>query len=208
MPRIKVARKSTAIDMTAMCDVSFLLLTFFILTATARQPEPLPVDTPASTVKFKLPDTDIATITIGQKGTVFFGVPGQPIRRRTLELMSEKYQIQFSDEEKNRFQVMESFGVPIGNLKQIIMMKGDDRNKPGLQSGIPTDSVGQRPSELHNWILSARYATKELNNVDMRVSIKGDAREEYPSIKKILEILQDQNINKFSLITSLRTGEE
>lgn len=208
MGRIKVARKSTAIDMTAMCDVSFLLLTFFILTATARQPEPLPVDTPASTVKFKLPDLDIATITIGQKGTVFFGVPGQPIRRRTLELMAEKYQIQFSDEEMNRFQVMESFGVPIGNLKQIIMMKGDDRIKPGLQKGIPTDSVGQRPSELHNWILSARYATKELNNVDMRVSIKGDSKEEYPSIKKILGILQDQNINKFSLITSLRTGDE
>jgi len=33
MPRVKVARKSTAIDMTAMCDVAFLLLTFFILTA-------------------------------------------------------------------------------------------------------------------------------------------------------------------------------
>lgn len=207
MPRIKVARKSTAIDMTAMCDVAFLLLTFFILTATARQPEPLPVDTPASTVKFKLPDVDIATITIGQK-KVFFGVPGQPIRKRTLELMGEKYQIQFSDEEKMRFSVMESFGVPMGNLKQIIMMKGDDRNKEGLQPGIPTDSVGQRPSELHDWILSARYATKELNNVDMRISIKGDAKEEYPAIKKITDILQNQNINKFSLITSLRADEK
>ena len=207
MPRIKVARKSTAIDMTAMCDVAFLLLTFFILTATARQPEPLPVDTPASTVKFKLPDIDIATITIGQN-KVFFGVPGQPIRKRTLEIMGEKYQIQFSDEEKTRFSVMESFGVPIGNLKQISMMKGDERNAAGLQPGIPTDSVGQRPSELHDWILSARYATKELNNVDMRISIKGDAKEEYPSIKKITNILQDQNINKFSLITSLRADEK
>ena len=207
MPRIKVARKSTTIDMTAMCDVAFLLLTFFILTATARQPEPLPVDTPASTVKFKLPDMDIATITVGHN-KVFFGVPGQPIRIRTLELMGEKYQLQFTDEEKKRFSVMESFGVPIGNLKQIIKMKGDDRLKAGLQPGIPADSVGERPSELHNWILSARYATKELNEIDMRVSIKGDSREEYPSIKKILNILQDQNINKFSLITSLRAEEK
>ncbi len=207
MPRIKVARKSTAIDMTAMCDVAFLLLTFFILTATARQPEPLPVDTPASTVKFKLPDVDIATLTVGQE-KVFFGVPGQPIRIRTLELMGEKYQITFTDEEKMRFSLMESFGVPIGNLKQIIMLKGDERNAEGLQPGIPTDSVGDRPSELHNWLLSARYATKELNNVDMRVSIKGDSREEDPSIKKVLNILQDQNINKFSLITSLRGSEE
>ena len=206
MPRIKVARKSTAIDMTAMCDVAFLLLTFFILTATARQPEPLPVDTPASTVKFKLPDIDIATITVGQN-KVFFGVPGQPIRIRTLELMGEKYQIQFTAEEKKRFSLIESFGVQIGNLKQIIMMKGDDRNKAGLQPGIPTDSVGDLPSELHNWIISSRYATKELNNVDMRVSIKGDSKEEYPSIKKVMDILQDQNINKFSLITSLRADD-
>jgi hypothetical protein len=88
------------------------------------------------------------------------------------------------------------------------LMKGDERNAAGLQPGIPTDSVGLRPSELHDWLLSARYATKELNNVDMRVSIKGDSKEEYPAIKKILGILQDQNINKFSLITSLRTGEE
>ncbi len=207
MPRAKVARKSTAIDMTAMCDVAFLLLTFFILTATARQPEPLPVDTPASTVKFKQPDSDISTLTVGQ-GKVFFGTVGQPIRVRTLELMGEKYNLQFTQEEKLRFSLIESFGVPIGNLKQIIHLKGDDRNKAGLQPGIPTDSVGERPSELHNWILSARYATKELHNVDMRVSIKGDSNEEYPEIKKVTSILQDQNINKFSLITSLRPTEK
>ena len=54
MSKVKMSKKSTAIDMTAMCDVSFLLLTFFILTATAKQPEPLAVDTPASTVKAKI----------------------------------------------------------------------------------------------------------------------------------------------------------
>jgi biopolymer transport protein ExbD len=33
MPKIKVKRKGTWIDMTAMTDVAFLLLTFFMLTA-------------------------------------------------------------------------------------------------------------------------------------------------------------------------------
>ena len=99
--------------------------------------------------------------------------------------MGEKYNLTFSAEEKLRFSLIESFGVPIGNLKQIIALKGDERNKAGLQPGIPTDSIGERPSELHNWILSARYATKELHNVDMRISIKGDSREEYPEIKKV-----------------------
>ena len=207
MPRIKIARKSTAIDMTAMCDVAFLLLTFFILTATARQPEPLPVDTPASTVKIKLPDTDIATITVGQN-KVFFGIPGQDIRKLLLEKMSKQYGIQFTPEEIKRFSLMTSFGVPMGNLKQIIALKGDERNRPGLQTGIPIDSAGVQPSELHHWILQARYATKELHNVDMRLSIKGDANEKYPEIKKIIGILQDQNINKFSLITSLRAEDK
>jgi biopolymer transport protein ExbD len=56
--------------------------------------------------------------------------------------------------------------------------------------------------------LAARYATKELNNADLRFSIKGDSREEYPEIKKVIDILQKQNINKFSLITSLRQAEQ
>ena len=206
MPRIKVPRKSTAIDMTAMCDVAFLLLTFFILTATARQPEPLPVDTPASTVKIKLPDTDIATLTVGQ-GKVFFGIPGQDIRRNLLDKMGAVYGIEFTEEEKKRFSVIESFGVPIGNLKQIIAMQGEERNKAGLQPGIPVDSVGVRASELHQWVYQARLATKELHNQDMRVSIKGDANEKIPEIQKVIDILQTQNVNKFSLITSLR-GED
>lgn len=203
MPKVKVPRKSTAIDMTAMCDVAFLLLTFFILTATARQPEPLPVDTPASTVKIKLPETDIATLTVGQ-GKIFFGVKGQQIRINMLNRIAEKYSLQFTEEEKLRFSVIESFGVPVGNLKQLIALSGDERNQPGLQTGIPADSTD---NQLNEWILAARYATKELNNTDLRFSIKGDSREEYPEIKKVVDILQKQNINKFSLITSLRQAE-
>ena len=203
MPKVKVPRKSTAIDMTAMCDVAFLLLTFFILTATARQPEPLPVDTPASTVKIKLPETDVATITVGQ-GKIFFGVKGQQIRMNMLSRIAEKYNLQFTEQEKLRFSLIESFGVPVGNLKQLIALSGDERNKPGVQPGIPADSTD---NQLNEWILAARYATKEQNGTDLRISIKGDSREEYPQIKKVIEILQEQNINKFSLITSLRQAE-
>jgi biopolymer transport protein ExbD len=50
MPRVKVPRKSTAIDMTAMCDVAFLLLTFFILTAKPRTDDPVPIDVPRSSI--------------------------------------------------------------------------------------------------------------------------------------------------------------
>jgi biopolymer transport protein ExbD len=56
--------------MTAMCDVAFLLLTFFVMTSTAKIPEALPVDTPSSTVQTKLPESDLATLSVG-KGMVF-----------------------------------------------------------------------------------------------------------------------------------------
>ena len=46
MPRVKIKRKSTRIDMTAMSDVTVLLLTFFMLTSTFVQKEPVRVNTP------------------------------------------------------------------------------------------------------------------------------------------------------------------
>jgi len=207
MPRVKVKRASTTIDMTAMCDVSFLLLTFFILTATARQPEPLQVDTPASATQVKVPDDDLGLITVGDGGKVFFGVVNRNARSRMLELMSEKYSIPFSPEEKAAFSQMETFGVPMGNLKQLIDMGPNDRVKPGLQPGIPVDSTDALSNELFHWIYSARVATKELKDAEMRISIKGDANEKYPEIKKVIDVLQRQKVNKFSLITSLRGSD-
>lgn len=202
MARAKVSRKSTAIDMTAMCDVSFLLLTFFILTATARQPDPLDVSIPSSTYVTKVPDENNAILSIGH-GKVFMEMAGQNIRRRTLELMGDKYGISFTPEEKDRFQVVGAFGVPVQNLKSFIAMSGDERGKPGAQTGIPADSTD---NQLYEWIYQARHAVKELNNADMRISIKGDSKEEYPAIKKVVDILQKQKMNKFLLITSAEGG--
>lgn len=206
MPRVKIPRKSTAIDMTAMCDVAFLLLTFFILTATARQPEPLPVDTPSSTTQIKQPTVDIATLTIGD-GKVFFSVSGPNVRQSTLEKMSEMYGIPFTQDEKNRFSLIETFGVPITGLKQVIAMDAGERNREGLQPGIPVDSLQNQASELYHWIRNARLATKEINGTELRFSIKGDAKEEYPTVKKIIDILQKQEVNKFSLITALEGAD-
>lgn len=200
MPRVKVPRKSTAIDMTAMCDVSFLLLTFFILTATARQPDPLDIKIPSSTVQFKVPDKDLGILSIG-KGKVFFEIIGMDVKALALQKMGEQYSIKFSPEEVKRFSVLSAFGVPMGNMKQFLMMDGDARKKSGIESGIPTQDT-TRNGELFKWIEQARQSTAELHGVDMRVSIKGDSEEEYPVIRKIVNVLQEQKVNKFSLITS------
>ena len=195
----KSSKKAASIDMTAMCDVAFLLLTFFILTATAKIPEALPVDTPQSTVQTKLPESDLATLTIG-KGKVFFDLKGREVRVKTLELMGQKYGVEFTDDEKSKFALMEGIGVPILNLKQLIGMKTAERSKAG-QPGVPTDSLD---NQLKEWVYNARIANIELNDKELQIAIKGDAKEEYPSIRKVMDILQDQKINSFSLVTGLR----
>ncbi|WP_281227820.1 ExbD/TolR family protein [Flavobacterium aquiphilum] len=203
MAKIKMKKKSTHTDMTAMCDVAFLLLTFFILTATAKVPEVLPVDTPQSTVQTKLPATDLSTLTIGKvngKNAVFFDLKDREVRKRTLELMSEKYNVPFSEEDKEKFALMESFGVPIQSLKQILDMKSADRNKAG-QPGIPKDSLD---NQLKDWVLYARKANIEVKDKELQFAIKGDAKEQYPAIRQIMDMLQDQKVNNFSLVTGLR----
>lgn len=203
MAKVKMQKKAAAIDMTAMCDVAFLLLTFFILTATAKQPEPLPVDTPNSTVQVKLPETDLATLTLGN-GKVFFGVTGKDVRIRTLELMGVKYGIAFSEEERKKFSLIDGFGVPISQLKSLISKTSTERNQPGLQTGIPKDSLD---NQLKEWVYNARIATRDVAGAELKVAIKGDAKQEYPEIKKVMDILQDQQINSFNLVTGLR-GED
>jgi biopolymer transport protein ExbD len=200
---IKMKKKSTSTDMTAMCDVAFLLLTFFILTATAKVPEVMPVDTPASTVQTKLPEKDLATLTVGN-GKVFFDVKGKDVRVRTLELMGQKYNVTFSDDDQNKFAIMESFGVPVQSLKQVLDMKPSDR-KNVQQPGIPKDSLD---NQLADWVQNARIANIELHDKELQIAIKGDAKEEYPIIKKVMDILQDQKINSFSLVTGLRGKEK
>ncbi|WP_330442509.1 ExbD/TolR family protein [Flavobacterium sp. C4GT6] len=212
MAKVKVSRKSTRIDMTAMCDVSFLLLTFFILTATAKMPDPHPVDAPASTVQTKLPEDNLATITVGDN-EVFFNVLGKEVRRKTLERISEKYNIPFTEEEYTSFSLMEGFGVPVNKLKGLLKMKPAERNEPGLQEGIPFDTIND---QLSDWVKFSREASREFLNeeinsgkkdvkyVDLDIAIRGDADEDYTTIKRVIDILQEQKKNRFFLVTGLR----
>ncbi|MDO3629022.1 biopolymer transporter ExbD [Mucilaginibacter sp. BT774] len=203
MARIKIPRKSTAIDMTAMCDVAFLLLTFFILTAKLKQEDPLRVDVPGASVKVNVPDVDMATITVGH-GKVFFGLEGTDLRKSLLEEMGKKYTQNFTPEEIQKFSLIPTFGVPVNTLKQYLALSTEDKKKY-TQPGIPTDTTTN--SELFNWIYEARIVTKNLHNKELRFAIKGDSHENYPEIGKIIDVLQKQAVNKFSLITALNQGK-
>jgi hypothetical protein len=166
-------------------------------------PEALPVDTPSSTVQTKLPESNLATVTVGE-GKVFFGVLGKEDRIATLEKMGEQYQINFNDQEKKVFSYLEGIGTPMAELKAFLNLPPDVRNKVSAQQkGVPTDSLN---NQLKDWVLMARTVAKE-KNVFLDVAIKGDAEENYPAIKNVIDILQEQRVNKFFLVTGLRNED-
>ncbi len=203
MARIKVPRKSTALDMTAMCDVAFLLLTFFILTAKLRTEDPLHVDVPASSQVLVVPDDNIATLSVGHN-KIFFGIEGTDIRKALLEEMAKQYKTipPFTPEEQQRFSVIPTFGVPMNQLHQFIALDEEGR-KTFNQTGIPVDTTAN--NELASWIYQARLVQRNLKSQDLRFAIKGNARDEYTQYKQVVDVFSKQGINKFSLITSLKS---
>ena len=200
MTKLKVKRKSTWVDMTAMCDVAFLLLTFFMLTSNFTQKEPVVVSTPSSISEIKIPERNIMLVLIEPTGKVFFGIDGQENRVNTLKKMGETYSISFTDKELRAFSVINSFGVPISMMKTFLNMKEEDRDMKENAIGIPCDSLN---NEFKSWVSIARSVNKEY-----RIAIKADATVEYPVIKKVMDSLQDLKENRYNLITSLENAPE
>ena len=114
MPRVKIKRKSTRIDMTAMSDVTVLLLTFFMLTSTFVQKEPVRVNTPGSVSEIKIPETNILQILVDPNGKVFLGLDNQEDRMNVLQKVGEEYGITFTPEELHKFKLLNSFGGTTG----------------------------------------------------------------------------------------------
>ncbi|MFN4146032.1 MAG: ExbD/TolR family protein [Runella sp.] len=196
MPAVKPKRNYPMMDMTAMCDVAFLLLTFFILTAQFKAQDAATIETPSSISAIKVPDKDIMIISVGNDGKVYFGVDSQTTRLAMLDNVAQSEGLQFNDKQKKLFSLQANFGVPMRGLAQWLDagIASPDKFKEIVQPGIPVDSTAQ--NELAKWVYQARRA-----NPDLRIAIKGDKASKFPVFKDVMNSLQAQNINKFNLIT-------
>ena len=192
MGKVRPKKHAPHTDMTAMTDVAFLLLTFFIMTATFKSNE-AEITTPSSISQIKVPDDHIMVISIDKAGKVFFGVDAKPIRAAMLDNIGQAKGITFTDIEKAKFSLQTSFGFPLNQLKPWLNMSKEQMPQVS-QPGIPVDSTGA--SELADWVYAARKADNQL-----RIALKGDNLSKFPVFKDVLANLQSQNINKFNLIT-------
>lgn len=200
MGRAKIKKKSTFIDMTAMSDVTVLLLTFFMLTSTFVKKEPVQVTTPASVSEIKIPEKNILSVLVDPNGKIFMSLDKQSDLKAVLENMGKEYGVDFTPEQEKKFMLSSTFGVPMKSMKAFLDLPADKQDAVLKNEGIPSDSID---NQFKAWVRNARAV-----NPDLRIAIKADQNTPYAVIKKVMNSLQDLRENRYNLITSLKTTSE
>lgn len=197
MPKIKLPRKSTHIDMTAMCDVAFLLLTFFMLATKFKPQEPVVVRTPSSVSTDQIPE-GFMQITLDKDGRVFFAVDNLNAKRQIIESINDGKELNLSSAQMASFVNGSSVGVPFSQLASYLsatpaQQAEIDKTAPG----IPTDTTNSPANELAYWISASRPFLEGGG----RFAIKADGDASYPEIHKVIETLGKLQVFRFNFIT-------
>ena len=203
MGKVKIAKKDTFIDMTAMSDVTVLLLTFFMLTSTFVKKEPVKVVTPSSVSEIKVPEKDVLSILVDKTGKVFMGLDTQQAMDGVLATMSDNFGQTYTAAQRTAFVKSQTFGAPMELLGKFLSLEEKDRDAELAGLGIPMDSIGEGHSEFQEWVLACRDYSRT-----MKIAIKADNTTPYSVISRVMTQLQDIRENRYYLLTSLKKVEE
>lgn len=198
MPKVKIPRKSTTIDMTAMCDVAFLLLSFFILATKQKPPEVLTVTPPASVSSKAAPDKSIL-ITMTKDGKAFLMMGDDTKKAEILNNINTSKGLNLSPAELKKWEKSPFVGIPLnqikGSLSQVV------ETPANKLPGIPTDSTN---NEMIDWMRSITnvYAGTDQRKLQEMLLVKGDQSTLYPVFKNIKQAFKKNEIYKFRIVTS------
>lgn len=200
MPKVKVPRKSTTIDMTAMCDVAFLLLSFFILTTKFKAPDNVQVTTPKSVSTKIVEQKDVVLVTMDKGGKIYFSVgdENKAEKAELIDLIDQSKALSLTAAEKKAFSDPGSLiGVPFTQLKSYLQLS-PEQAKTFLEKQAPGIPVDTANNQLIDWV---RAASTAFQGKKMVLLVKGDNDAKYPSFKGIIDALKKNEIFKFSMIT-------
>lgn len=196
MPKVKLPRKSTTIDMTAMCDVAFLLLSFFITTTKFKPSETLAVATPSSVASKVAEQKDVAMVTIDKDGKVFLSFSDDAPKKDIIESLNTTRNLGLSPAEMTNFAKGPFVGVPFSQLKSYLAQPTE--NWPKVNSpGIPvTDTIN---NEMVDWM---RAVVAGFQGKKMNLLVKGDNASKYPSFKGVIDAFKKNDQMKFGMVTN------
>ncbi|HRN35479.1 MAG TPA: biopolymer transporter ExbD [Flavobacteriales bacterium] len=205
MAKIKMPRSSPAMDMTPLVDLGFLLVTFFMLTAQFRPEESVVVDIPSSRSQSAIPTENLMTVVVDSAGRVFWDFTDKKVRREVIKEMGNRYKIQFTPEQEQRFVSLGAMGMPMQQMPAYLSQEDAvGRHQMDLQSqGIPIDSTN---NQLLEWIrVTQLIFSSGADGKNPIVALKGDGNVDYSVVNKVIKIFQSPTvkINRFKMITNL-----
>ncbi|CAN5189592.1 biopolymer transporter ExbD [soil metagenome] len=200
MGRAKIKRGSTNIDMTAMCDVAFLLLSFFILTTKFKPAEAIEVSPPSSVANNIALSTEAFTVSLNKEGQVYIDM-SEDMRGDVFDELVSARNLNMSADDKKYFRNATFIGVPLNQLQQFIHLSAEQLRTTKL-TGVPADSTN---NELQAWINAAvnAYKGRKIN-----FYIKGDNNSKYVAFKGVIEAFKKNDIYKYQLITAYASVPE
>lgn len=199
MPKVKIARKSTIVDMTAMCDVAFLLLSFFILATKQKPAEVLAVNPPNSISSKAAPEKSIL-ITMTKDGRAFLTLGDDTKKMDILENVNLTKGLNLSAAELNKWGKQDFIGLPLNMIKG--SLASSEPMAPAKMPGIPIkDSVN---NEMVDWLRSVTnvYAGEDQKKLQEMLLVKGDNQSLYPVFKNIKAAFKKNQIFKFRIVTN------
>ena len=201
MPKVKIPRKSTTIDMTAMCDVAFLLLSFFILATKQKPPEVLAVTTPSSISSKAVPDKSMI-ITLTKEGKAFLMLGDETKKAEILSNINLTRNMGLSAGELAKWNKAEFIGLPLNQIKSYLAL--GTPIPADKMPGIPTDSTN---NEMADWMKSITnvYAGGDQSKLEQMILVKGDNATLYPVFKNIKDAFKKADIYKFRIVTAGET---
>ncbi|MEO5649403.1 MAG: biopolymer transporter ExbD [Ginsengibacter sp.] len=194
MARAKIKRGSTFVDMTPMCDVAFLLLTFFILVGKFKAEEAVEVTPPTSVSNKTIVQKDFFNVTFDKGGTVYLDMD-EAIRKDVIEELAKERNVQFTPQEVDAFAKSPFVGVPINQLGQFLKLTPEQVKETKLP-GVPSDSTN---NELQAWISAAKAARMGSKLI---YTIKGDMAAKYSTFRDVIESFKKNDEYKYNLVTS------
>ncbi|MCP9750274.1 biopolymer transporter ExbD [Ferruginibacter sp. HRS2-29] len=198
MPKVKIPRKSTIVDMTAMCDVAFLLLSFFILATKQKPPEVLAVTPPNSVSATAVPDKSIV-ITLTADGRTFLMLGDDTKKADILKNINDTKALGLTPAELAKWNKEQFIGVPFNQVKSYL----DAAVPPAASAlpGIPTDTAN---NQMIDWVRSITnvYAGGDQTVLQKMLLVKGDNEAKYPTFRNIKEAFKKNEIYKFRIVTN------
>ncbi len=200
MARPKIPRKSTNVDMTAMCDVAFLLLSFFILTTKPKPSEAVPISTPSSVAAHIAPEKDLVMISMNKDGKVFLstgdGAADKDMKQSIIESVNSTKGLGLSPGEIKALKDAPFIGAPLAQLKQQAKMFPEQMTAETL-TGIPCKDTTN--NEMVDWMRGVKdaYTGRQVN-----ILLKGDNAAKYPFFKNIVAAMKKNDLLKFQMVTN------